>query len=204
MFAAAMMMMSAWATGAAPVVLVYGDSLSAEYGLARGAGWAARLVERLVQERLDYSVVNASISGETTAGGASRMEAALATHKPVLVVIELGGNDGLRGLSLAASESNLDKMIVAAQKAGARVMLCGMQLPPNYGRDYTTKFQAMFGELARRHKAALVPFFLEGVGDRRELFQADGIHPTAEAQPRILDNVWAVLGPLLKTSKRAR
>ena len=203
MFAAAMMM-CAWSAGAAPVILVYGDSLSAEYGLARGAGWAARLAERLVQERLDYSVVNASISGETTAGGASRIEAALTTHKPALVVIELGGNDGLRGLSLTASQANLDRMITAAQKAGARVVLCGMQLPPNYGRDYTAKFEAMFGVLARRHKVALVPFFLEGVGDKRDLFQADGIHPTAEAQPRILDNVWAVLGPMLKPARKVR
>jgi acyl-CoA thioesterase I len=203
MFAAAMMMMSAWAAGAAPVILVYGDSLSAEYGLARGAGWAARLAERLQQERLDYSVVNASISGETTAGGASRIEAALATHRPALVIVELGGNDGLRGLSLAASQSNLDRIIAAARKSGVRVVLCGMRLPPNYGRDYTAKFHAMYADLARLHKAALVPFFLEGVAEQRDLFQADGIHPTAAAQPRILDNVWVVLGPMLKPARKA-
>ncbi len=187
--------------GKAPVILVYGDSLSAEYGLPRGAGWAALMEQRLKQLKLNYSVANASISGETTAGGAARINTELARIRPAIVIIELGGNDGLRGLALAATRANLESMIEAASKAGARVLLCGMQLPPNYGRDYTERFRAMYGELAKRHKTALLPFFLEGIGERRELFQSDGIHPVAEAQPRILDNVWAHLAPLLKPRK---
>lgn len=181
--------------------MIYGDSLSAEYGLERGTGWAALLAARLKERKLDYIVVNSSISGETTAGGASRIAAELARVKPAIVIVELGGNDGLRGLSLDATRANLETIVTAAQKAGARVVLCGMQLPPNYGRDYTGRFRALFGEVATRHKAALVPFFLEGVGDRRDLFQADGIHPTAAAQPRLLENVWPVLEPLLKSGK---
>ena len=188
--------------GKAPVILVYGDSLSAEYGLPRGAGWAALMEQRLKQLKMNYSVANASISGETTAGGAARINAELARVRPAIVIIELGGNDGLRGLALAATRANLEAMIEAALKSGARVLLCGMQLPPNYGRDYTERFRAMYGELAKRHKAALLPFFLEGIGERRELFQSDGIHPVAEAQPRILDNVWTELAPLLKTPRK--
>jgi acyl-CoA thioesterase-1 len=180
-----------------PVILVFGDSLSAEYGLARSSGWVALLEKRLTQERLNYSVANASISGETTSGGAARIEDALKQNRPALVILELGGNDGLRGLSVDATRANLEKMIKAAQKAGARVVLAGMQLPPNYGRAYTDKFRALYGELAKQHKVALVPFFLEGVAERRELFQADGIHPTAEAQDRLLANVWKALGPML-------
>ena len=189
-------------TPGVPVILIFGDSLSAEYGLSRGEGWVALLGERLRRQRLNYSVVNASISGETTAGGASRIAQALQQSRPRIVIIELGGNDGLRGLSLAATRANFDAMIEAANKAGARVVLCGMQLPPNYGRDYTEKFRAIFTDLAARHKSALVPFFLEGVGEKRELFQADGIHPLAVAHPRLLDNVWPVLAPLLKAEKR--
>ncbi len=188
--------------GKAPVILVFGDSLSAEYGLPRGAGWAALMEQRLKQLKMNYSVANASISGETTAGGAARINAELARIRPAVVIIELGGNDGLRGLALAATRANLEAMIEAATKSGARVLLCGMQLPPNYGRDYTERFRAMYGELAKRHKAALLPFFLEGIGDRREMFQSDGIHPVAEAQPRILDNVWAELAPLLKATRK--
>ena len=186
------------AAGKAPVILVYGDSLSAEYGLPRGAGWAALMEQRLKQLKMNYSVANASISGETTAGGAARINAELTRIRPAIVIIELGGNDGLRGLALTATRTNLESMIEAALAAGARVLLCGMQLPPNYGRDYTERFRAMYGELAKRHKLALLPFFLEGIGERRDLFQADGIHPVAEAQARILDNVWAQLAPLLK------
>jgi len=188
--------------GKSPVILVYGDSLSAEYGLPRGAGWAALMEQRLKQLKMNYSVANASISGETTAGGAARINAELARIRPAVVIIELGGNDGLRGLALAATRANLEAMIEAATKSGARVLLCGMQLPPNYGREYTERFRAMYGELAKRHKAALLPFFLEGIGDRREMFQSDGIHPVAEAQPRILDNVWAELAPLLKATRK--
>ena len=188
--------------GKAPTILVYGDSLSAEYGLPRGAGWAALMEQRLKQLKLNYSVANVSISGETTAGGAGRINAELARIRPAIVIIELGGNDGLRGLALAATRANLESMIEAASKSGARVLLCGMQLPPNYGRDYTERFRAMYGELAKRHKVALLPFFLEGIGERREMFQSDGIHPVAEAQPRILDNVWAELAPLLKAPRK--
>lgn len=188
--------------GKAPVILVYGDSLSAEYGLPRGAGWAALMEQRLKQLKMNYSVANASISGETSAGGAARINAELTRIQPAIVIIELGGNDGLRGLVLAATRANLQSIIEAASNSGARVLLCGMQLPPNYGRDYTERFRAMYGELAKRHKAALLPFFLEGIGDRREMFQSDGIHPVAEAQPRILDNVWAELAPLLKTARK--
>ncbi len=187
---------------AAPVILVFGDSLSAEYGLPRGTGWAARMAERLKEQRLDYSVVNASISGETTAGGASRIAGELARTRPAVVILELGGNDGLRGLAPAATRTNLETMIAAARKAGARVVLCGMQLPPNYGREYTERFRAMYGELAKLHKIALVPFFLEGIGDKREMFQADGIHPVVEAQARMLDNVWPQLAPLLKDARK--
>lgn len=186
----------------APAILVFGDSLSAEYGLQRGSGWAALLAERLKQQRLDYSVVNASISGETSAGGAARIAAELARVKPAVLIIELGGNDGLRGLSLAATRANFDAMIKAGRAAGAKILLCGMQLPPNYGRDYTERFRAMYTDLAKTHGVALLPFFLEGVGDKRELFQADGIHPVAEAQPRILDNVWPLLVPLLKPGRK--
>ncbi len=180
-----------------PVILVFGDSLSAEYGLARGSGWVALLEKRLTQERLNYSVANASISGETTSGGAARIEDALKQNRPALVILELGGNDGLRGLSVEATRANLEKMITAAQKAGARVVLAGMQLPPNYGRTYTEKFRLLYGELAKQYKVGLVPFFLEEVAEKRELFQADGIHPTAEAQERLLANVWKALGPML-------
>lgn len=186
----------------APAILVYGDSLSAEYGLARGTGWAALLADRLRQQGLHYSVVNASISGETTAGGASRIAAELARVRPALLIIELGGNDGLRGLSLEATRANLVAMVKAGKDAGARVVLCGMQLPPNYGRDYTQRFRDMYAEIAKAQGAALVPYFLDGIGDRRELFQADGIHPVAQAQPRILDNVWPVLRPLLGKPRR--
>jgi acyl-CoA thioesterase-1 len=190
------------ALAAAPQpIMVYGDSLSAEYGLERGTGWAALLAARLKEKNYDYIVVNSSISGETASGGASRIAAELSRVKPAVVVVELGGNDGLRGLSLDATRANLEAIVTTAQKAGARVVVCGMQLPPNYGRDYTTRFRALFGEVASRHKAALVPFFLEGVGERRDLFQADGIHPTVAAQPRLLENVWPVLEPLLKSRK---
>lgn len=187
----------ALAAHAQPVLLVYGDSLSAGYGLPQNQGWVALLADRLRQEKFDYRVVNASVSGETTVGGAKRMEAVLAQHRPAIIVIELGGNDGLRGLSLAATRQNLEAMIRAAKAAGAKPVVVGMQLPPNYGAAYTGKFHALFEDVARQEKAALVPFMLAGFGERRELFQADGIHPTAAAQPLMLDNVWPVLRPLL-------
>lgn len=189
------------AAGPAPrTLLVLGDSLSAEYGLKRGSGWVALLEQRLAHEKKPTTVINASISGDTTFGGRSRLPALLAQHRPSIVVIELGGNDALRGLALANTEDNLAWMTQAAQKAGARVLLVGMQVPPNYGPDYSRRFAALFGRVARTHKAALVPFLLKGVGDvpdAARLFQADRIHPNEQAQPLLLDNVWPELKKLI-------
>jgi acyl-CoA thioesterase-1 len=184
------------AYSASKSVLVLGDSLSAEYGLARGTGWVALLQQKLDQEKLDVSLVNASISGETTSGGATRLPELLKQH-PAVVVIELGANDGLRGLSLKAAETNLKTMIAAAQAAHAKVVLVGMQLPPNYGPDYTDQFAAMFGKLAKENKTALVPFLFNGIADKPQLFQGDNLHPIAKAEPTLVDNVWPVLKPLL-------
>jgi acyl-CoA thioesterase-1 len=181
-------------------LLVVGDSLSAEYGLARGTGWVALLQQRLRSLRREVDVVNASISGDTTSGGRARIGALLAQHRPSHVIIELGGNDALRGLPLASTEANLVAMAKAARAAGARVLIVGMQVPPNYGKRYGDDFIALFARVARSENAALVPFLLAGVADRPDadvLFQADRIHPRAEAHPRMLDNVWAVLGPWL-------
>jgi len=183
------------------VILVVGDSLSAEYGLKRGTGWVALLQERLARQKIPAQVVNASISGDTTSGGRTRLPALLAQHRPTHVILELGANDALRGLPLASTEDNLAWMTQAARKAGARVLLVGMQVPPNYGSDYTRRFAAVFADVARRYKTGLVPFLLAGVADApdaRDLFQADGIHPRAEAHPRILDNVWPELRKQLK------
>jgi len=185
----------------APVVLVVGDSLSAEYGIARGSGWVALLEQRLAREKITARVVNASISGDTTSGGRSRLPALLAEHRPAVVVIELGGNDALRGLPLDMTRQNLTEMARAAKAAGARVLLAGMQVPPNYGRRYGEDFAALFGQIAKAEGTALVPFLLAGVADGPDptaLFQPDRIHPKAEAHPRILDNVWPVLRPLLR------
>jgi acyl-CoA thioesterase-1 len=178
-------------------ILVYGDSLSAAYGLAEKHGWVALLGERLKRERSDYSVVNASISGETTSGGLSRLPKALAQHKPAVLVLELGANDGLRGLPVAQMKKNLSAMIRQAQKAGARVLVVGLRMPPNYGPEYTREFEAAFGELARRHKTALVPFLLDGMAEDLAKFQPDRIHPSEAAQPILLENVWKGLKPLL-------
>ena len=180
-------------------ILIYGDSLSAAYGIPAQRGWVALLGERLQRERPDYSVVNASISGETTSGGLSRISKALAQYKPAVLVLELGANDGLRGLPVAQMKSNLAAMIRQAQKAGARVLLVGMRIPPNYGPDYTRDFEAAFTELAKRHRTALAPFLFEGMGEDLGKFQPDRIHPTAEAQPLLLENVWKALRPLLKS-----
>ena len=193
-----LLMLFSLAAQAAGTILVFGDSLSAGYGLAQGQSWPSLLEKRLREQRLDYSVVNASISGDTTAGGRSRIGAALDRARPTVVIIALGGNDGLRGLPIAALRDNLHAMIEAVRARKARVVLAGMKLPPNYGPDYTRAFEQSYAELARRHKAALVPFLLDGVAEKRELFQPDGIHPVAEAQPQILDNVWKVLKPQLK------
>ncbi|MBA2963181.1 arylesterase [Ramlibacter pinisoli] len=182
-------------------LLVVGDSLSAEYGLRRGTGWVALLEKRLAEQKLPVKVVNASISGDTTSGGRSRLAPLLAQHRPTHVAIELGANDALRGLPLAMTEDNLSRMTEAAQQAGARVLLVGIQLPPNYGADYGARFAALYEQVARRHKAAVVPFLLKGVADAPDaerLFQADRIHPTEQAQPTILENVWPELRKLLQ------
>ncbi len=182
-------------------ILVVGDSLSAEYGLKRGSGWVALLTQQLETAKMNAQVVNASISGDTTSGGRSRLPALLAQHKPTHVIIELGANDALRGLPLQLTKDNLTFMTQAAQKAGAKVLLVGMQLPPNYGRDYGEKFAAVFGQVARANKAALVPFLLKGVADKANalsLFQADRIHPKEEAHPIMLANVWPELKKILK------
>jgi acyl-CoA thioesterase-1 len=193
----AMLLFAGSAYSASKTILVLGDSLSAEYGIERGAGWVPLLEQRLRGEDIDASVINASISGETTSGGRTRLPALLKQYQPDVVVIELGGNDGLRGLPLAAAQKNLRDMIQASQQAQARVLLVGMQIPPNYGRAYTERFFKMYDALARETKAALVPFFLEGVAERPQLFQSDRIHPTADAQPVMLDNVWPKLKALL-------
>jgi len=188
------------AAAAGSTILVLGDSLSAEYGLKRGTGWVALLEKRLAAEKIQASVVNASISGDTTSGGRSRLGALLAQHKPNTVVIELGANDALRGLPLDMTEGNLSHMTRSAQQLGAKVLLVGMQMPPNYGTDYSNRFAGLYPKVAKAHKAALVPFLLKGVGDGANptrLFQADRIHPTEEAQPLILDNVWPELKKVL-------
>jgi len=183
-----------------PLVLVVGDSLSAEYGLKRGEGWVPLLQQRLAREKVRAGVVNASISGDTTAGGRARLPGLLAQHRPDVVVLELGANDALRGLPLPGTEDNLTQMVQAAQKAGARVLLVGIQVPPNYGADYTRRFGEIFPRVAGKTQAARVPFLLAGVADAPDaaaLFQADRIHPNASAQGRLLDNVWPELRKLL-------
>ena len=185
----------------AAVILVVGDSLSAEYGLARGSGWVALLDQRLAREKLAVRVVNASISGDTTSGGRSRLPSLLAQHKPSHVILELGGNDALRGLPLAQTQANLTAMARAAKASGARVLVVGMQVPPNYGRQYGNDFAALFASVAKSEGAALVPFLLKGVADGADaqaLFQPDRIHPKEAAHPIMLGNVWPVLRPLLK------
>jgi acyl-CoA thioesterase I len=182
-------------------LLVVGDSISAEYGLPRGSGWVALLEQRIARDKLAVDVVNASVSGDTTSGGRTRLPALLAQHRPGVVIIELGGNDALRGLPLAMTEANLLAMTQAAKAAGARVLIAGMQVPPNYGRKYGEDFAALFASVARTEKVALLPFLLKGVADGPQAeswFQPDRIHPNAQAQPLLLDNVWPVLGPLLK------
>ena len=182
----------------AATVLVFGDSLSAGFGLRIEEAWPSLLQKRIAGEGFKQTVVNASVSGETTAGGRTRLPAALAQHKPVAVVIELGANDGLRGLPITAMRDNLDAMARMATDAGAKVVIVGMQLPPNYGPDYTKKFADSFPEVAGKNKAALVPFLLEGFADRSNWFQADGLHPVAAAQPTIVETVWKGLKPVLK------
>jgi acyl-CoA thioesterase-1 len=182
----------------AATILVLGDSLSAGYGLEAGQGWVDLLGKRLQQRHPDYTVVNASISGDTSANGLARLDASLDRTHPAFLLLELGANDGLRGLSLQAMRSNLDQIVVRAQKRGARVVLIGMRLPTNYGEHYTEAFHRTYTELAARRHLALVPFLLEGVALDPRLMQNDQLHPTAEAQPKLLDTVWRTFAPLLR------
>ena len=185
---------------AKPRIVVVGDSLSAEYGLTRGQGWVALLEARLKVQKPGYEVINASISGDTTAGGRARLAALLIQHKPSIVIIELGGNDAWRGLPLASSRANLLAMTQAAKAAGAKLLLLGMQVPPNYGASYGREFAGLFRQVAAQEKVALLPFLLKGVADRADAedwFQGDRIHPQARAHPVMLENVWPVLKPLL-------
>jgi acyl-CoA thioesterase I len=182
---------------AGPTIVVFGDSLSAGYGLAQGSGWVNLLEQRLKREKLDYAVVNASISGETTLGGRNRINSVLQEHKPAVVIVQLGANDGLRGNAVETTRANLVAIVAACRKAGAKVLLVGMRIPPNYGPVYTRRFEAMFAEVARQQNTSLVPFMLAGFADNRAMFQADGIHPNAQAQPRMLDTIYKRLRGLL-------
>jgi acyl-CoA thioesterase-1 len=186
--------------GKPAIILVVGDSLSAEYGLKRGEGWVPLMEKRIAEQKIAAKVVNGSISGDTSSGGRSRLPALLAKHQPTHVVLELGANDALRGLPIQATEDNLVAMVRAAQAAGAKVLVVGIQVPPNYGSDYTRRFGAMFKTVADKTSSPLVPFLLEGVADAPDpvpLFQADRIHPNATAQPRMLENVWPQLRKML-------
>ncbi|MEQ8859369.1 MAG: arylesterase [Pseudomonadales bacterium] len=185
---------------AGSTILVLGDSISAGYGIQREQGWVERLQERLDGHDNGWTVVNASVSGETTGGGLARLPDALASHRPDLVILELGGNDGLRGYPIARIRGNLDRMVRLVQEAGAVALVVGMQIPPNYGPRYTQAFAGVFTEVAERHGAPLVPFLLERVALQPQLMQSDGIHPTADAQPLLLDTVWPHLAPLLETA----
>ena len=182
---------------AASTVMVFGDSLSAAYNLSVEQGWVHILARRVASAGLPWEIVNASVSGETTGGGLSRFPEDLRRHKPAIVVIELGANDALRGLPIAGMRKNLEQMMRLAKQAHAEPVLVGMMIPPNYGIDYAAQFHAMYGKLAAQQKAPIVPFLLEGIADKPELFQADGLHPTAAAQQRVADNVWKTLEPLL-------
>ena len=180
-------------------ILVLGDSLSASYGLAQESGWVSLLQQRLQQEKQTYRVVNASISGETTSGGLYRINALLAQHQPKIVILELGANDGLRGLSLASTRNNLESMIQRAKKSGAKILLLGMRIPPNYGATYTEQFHQLYEILAKKYYLQRQPFFLAPIAGQREYFQADGLHPTAAAQQLLLDGVWIILQPMLRS-----
>jgi len=187
-----------------PVILVFGDSISAGYGLPHvEQGWVALLKARLAGEGYGYQVVNASVSGETTEGGLARLPRALAMHHPQVVILELGGNDGLRALPVAELRADLERMVDLSRQAGAKVLLLGMRIPPNYGPKYTGEFSAAYGEVAHERQVALVPFLLDGVALHPDLMQADGIHPDQAAQPRLLDNVWTRLAPLLERPQRS-
>nr|WP_233804253.1 arylesterase [Paraburkholderia sp. HP33-1] len=185
---------------AKPVIVVLGDSISAEYGLPRDTGWVALMRQRLAEERIDYSVANASISGDTTSGGRARLPALMERLKPSIVIVELGANDALRGVPLSTTEDNLRTIIEQAQQGHAKVVLVGMYVPPNYGPDYTQKFHGLYGELSKEFHLPLVPFLLAGIVDKPDMFQADQLHPTQQAQPALLNNVWPAVKPLLRTS----
>jgi acyl-CoA thioesterase-1 len=193
----ALSVFTTFAYSASKTVLVLGDSLSAEHGIERGTGWVALMQKKIDEKKIKSTIVNASISGETTSGGVTRLPGLLNKYHPDIVVIELGANDGLRGLSLSATEGNLHAMIMAAREARSRVLLIGMRLPPNYGEDYAERFFSIFGKEAKQTKSLLVPFLLAGVAGKPELFQADHLHPVASAQPIMLSNVWPILAPLL-------
>jgi acyl-CoA thioesterase I len=179
-------------------IVVFGDSLSAAYGIPQDEGWVALLQPRLTQQKLNYQVINASISGETTSGGLSRFSDMLKSQKPNIVIIELGANDGLRGLSEVETSNNLEAMIQQAKKTNTKVLLLGMKIPPNYGLKYSRQFSENYQNLAKKHSIQLVPFFLEGVAGNPNLIQADGLHPTAAAQAKLLGNVWPILTKMLK------
>ena len=190
------------AATAKPTIVVLGDSLSAEYGLPRDTGWVALLRARLASERIDYSVANASISGDTTSGGLARLPLVMQRIRPSIVIVELGANDALRGVPLATTESNLRAIVAQIRKGDAKPVLVGMYVPPNYGPDYTRNFHAIYGQLSEELNVPLVPFLLAGFSDKPELFQADQLHPTQQAQPLLLQNVWPTLKPLLGNSVR--
>lgn len=195
---------SAALAAAKPTILVFGDSLSAGYGLPRGTGWVDLLRQRLSRQAPAYAVVNASVSGETTDGGRRRLAAVLAREKPVIVILELGANDALRGQPIDRLEANLEAMVLESKAQSTRVLLIGMRIPPNYGAKYAGDFAGSFARVAKRHDLPLVPFLLEGFAQRRELFQSDGIHPGAEAQATMLATVWKVLQPMLSAASSRR
>ncbi|MDI1307964.1 MAG: arylesterase [Methylotenera sp.] len=186
------------ANAANPKILVYGDSLSAAYGIAKSQGWVALLQKKLADQHYQYDVINASISGETTSGGLTRLETALSKVQPNIIIIELGANDGLRGLPVKDMTENLDTMITQSKKANAKILLIGMKIPPNYGPKYTEAFSNTYPDLSLQHKVSLVPFLLENVAAQPKLIQDDGLHPNVSGQPIILDNIWPKLKPLLK------
>jgi acyl-CoA thioesterase-1 len=193
---------SSWAQ-VNPVILVLGDSLSAEYGLPRGTGWVNLLENQLVKDKSPWSVFNASISGETSSGGLSRLPFLLSQKKPGIVLIELGANDALRGLPVKQTETNLRKMIQMSKKSGAKVLLCGIQIPSNYGQTYTMQFKNLYPQIASQEQVELLPFFLEGVATKAELFQADRLHPNVEAQSVIFKNVWGSMAPYSNLLKKS-
>ena len=196
-----LMSFSSWAQ-VKPVILILGDSLSAEYGLPRGTGWVNLLEGQLIKDKIPWSVFNASISGETSSGGVNRLPNLLSQKKPGIVLIELGANDALRGLPVSQTETNLRKMIQISKSAGARVLLCGIQIPSNYGQTYTKQFKELYPQLAKQEQIELLPFFLEGVATKPELFQADRLHPNVEAQSVIFKNVWGSMAPYSNLLKK--